>query len=68
MEHSFRCTNCTWRGTREDANGRSGLLPIDESVARIQLGYDEHQAQPPTCPVCGQHTMKVHLHRRKAAV
>lgn len=76
MDHAYRCTHCTWRGTLEEAQERPAPPShVPESVARIQIGIEEAQTQnmllgathPPTCPVCGNHTMKLALHRRSAA-
>jgi hypothetical protein len=48
---------------------------VPESEARIQIKIEETQSEnaslgelhPPACPVCGHHTAKTSLHRRKAS-
>ena len=76
MEHAYRCTVCTWRGTLEQAQEHAAPPSrVGESEARIQIRYEETQTEnmllgsthPPICPACGNHTVKLALHRRAAA-
>jgi len=77
MDKTIRCTVCTWRGAwAEAAATRVQAAPLPEALADIQAAYEEKQAmeeqlgghRPPNCPVCGNHTVMVHLHRHHAAV
>jgi len=77
MEKSFRCTVCTWRGTRAEAAAvRVQPAELPPQLQEIQDAYeakvveDEHLGaeRTPTCPQCGHHTLPVKLHRHHAAL
>jgi hypothetical protein len=76
MEKSFRCTICTWRGTRaEAAAARVQPVALPPQLEEIQAVYEEKAREEehlgaernPTCPLCGHHTLPVKLHRSHAA-
>ena len=77
MDKTLRCTVCTWRGAwAEAAAVRVQAAPLPPALEEIQHAYEEKQAEdealgghrPPRCPVCGNHTVHVHLKRGHAAV
>ncbi len=76
MERSFRCTICTWRGTRAEAAAvRVQPAPLPPQLEEIQARYEEKAAEEehlgvernPSCPQCGHHTLPIKLHRHHAA-
>jgi hypothetical protein len=78
MDKTVRCTICSWRGTAsEAAMTRVQAAELPPQLAELQAAYDEKQAEgealsgdprPPRCPVCGNHTVSVKLHRSSAAI
>jgi hypothetical protein len=77
MDQTLRCTVCTWRGTaNEAASVRVQPAPLPPALEEIQRAYEEkaHEVEAlgghrtPACPVCGNHTLHVHLHRHSAAM
>jgi hypothetical protein len=77
MDKTLRCTVCTWRGAwAEAASVRVQQTPIAPALEEIQAAYEEKQQaeeqlgghRPPPCPVCGHHTVPVHLKRHHAVV
>ncbi len=76
MDKSLRCTVCTWRGAwAEAAAVRVQAAPLPPALEEIQQAYEVKQLEeehltghrPPLCPVCGNHTLPVHLKRSHAA-
>jgi hypothetical protein len=77
MDKTLRCTVCTWRGAwAEAATVRVQPTPLSPNLEEIQAAYEEKQQseeqlgghRPPPCPVCGHHTVLVHLKRHHAVV
>jgi hypothetical protein len=77
MDKMIRCTVCPWRGTvAEAAAVRVQAAPLPPPIEEIQHAIGEKQAEEeqlgghrfPNCPVCGNHTLAVKLHRHHAAV
>jgi hypothetical protein len=77
MDKMIRCTLCTWRGTTAEAAAvRVQPAPLPPALEEIQRIYAEKQAEEaqlgghqfPRCPVCGNHTVAVKLHRSHAAM
>jgi hypothetical protein len=77
MDKTLRCTICTWRGAwAEAAAVRLQPAPLPPALEEIQRAYEEKQQEeehlgghhPPSCPVCGNHTVHVKLQRGHAAV
>jgi hypothetical protein len=77
MDKTLRCTVCTWRGAwAEAAAVRVQPVALPQPLAELQQAYEEKQLEeeqlgghrPPACPVCGNHTVPVHLRRGHAAV
>ena len=77
MDHTVRCTVCAWRGTTsEAASVRVQRAALPPALEEIQRAYEEKAAEnealgvhrTPNCPVCGNHTLPVHLHRHTAAM
>jgi hypothetical protein len=77
MDKTIRCTVCTWRGTMAEAAAvRVQPAPLPPALEEIQRAIAEKQAEeehigghrPPNCPVCGNCTLPVKLHRHHAAV
>jgi hypothetical protein len=77
MDKMIRCSLCTWRGTTaEAASVRVQPAPLPPALEEVQRVYGEKQAeeaalgghQLPRCPVCGNHTLVVKLHRSHAAI
>jgi hypothetical protein len=77
MDKTIRCTVCTWRGTvAEAAAVRVQAAPLPPALEELQHAYAEKQAEDeqlgghrlPHCPVCGNHTLSVKMHRSHAAV
>jgi hypothetical protein len=76
MDKTIRCTICTWRGAwAEAAAVRVQPAALPPQFAEIQHAYEEKQNEdealgghkPPACPVCGNHTLHVHMKRGVAA-
>jgi hypothetical protein len=77
MDKSYRCTVCTWRGTYSEASAvRVQPQPLPPQLEEVQQAYEAKQNEeeqlgghkPPACPVCGNHTVPVKMHRSHAAV
>jgi len=77
MDKTLRCTICTWRGTvAEAAAVRVQAAPLPPALEELQRAYAEKAAEEealgghrlPNCPVCGNHTLHVHLRRSHAAM
>jgi hypothetical protein len=78
MDKTVRCTICSWRGTAsEAAMTRVQAAELPPQLAELQAAYEEKQVEgeqlsgeprPPRCPVCGNHTVPVKLHRSSAAI
>jgi hypothetical protein len=76
MDKTLRCTVCTWRGAwAEAAAVRVQPAALPPALEEIQRAYEEKQLEeqalgghkPPACPMCGHHTLHVHLKRSHAA-
>jgi hypothetical protein len=76
MDKTLRCTVCTWRGAwAEAAAVRVQPAPLPPALEELQHAYEEKALEeealgghkPPPCPVCGNHTLPVKLHRSHAA-
>ncbi len=77
MDRTLRCTVCTWRGAWQEAAAvRVQPAALPPALEELQHAYEEKQAEEeqltghrvPACPVCGNHTVSVKLHRHTAAV
>jgi hypothetical protein len=77
MDKTLRCTVCTWRGAwAEAAAVRVHPTALAPALEEIQRAYEEKQQieeqlgghRPPPCPVCGHHTVVVHLKRSHAII
>lgn len=73
-----RCTVCTWRGTRADAEAappprRSDIPPPLEAIQRAYTEANEVAAglgarRLPQCPSCGHNLTPVLQYRRRSSI